>query len=242
MIFSMKERFDEFGIYWNHDNGGWMKTIIGLDKTKKNGYSLIGDFVNAGFNRGDYNPGLYLNCNKFEGYIVYQLINLHENGSVELLQELVNPGRGWAVELWEKIDENIGDIRIEPSYPSYFLNYMHLKAYLQFAKLYEIEEEMISDMFDMESIDLEIPKELSEWQKHLRLITSILFKGYNVVFNGEIDNVNDLLNLSYLTSFKSDGYGYFMTFQIPNKYNKMTVLFSKKGDDLCINWVEHRLE
>lgn len=28
--------------------GGWLKTVEKLDKTVKNGYSLVGDFVKAG--------------------------------------------------------------------------------------------------------------------------------------------------------------------------------------------------
>lgn len=29
-------------------DGGWLKTITELDKSVKNGYSLVGDFVKAG--------------------------------------------------------------------------------------------------------------------------------------------------------------------------------------------------
>ena len=44
--------------------GGWLKTVTKLDKTVKNGYSLVGDFVNAGDFEDDYSEGLYLDCNK----------------------------------------------------------------------------------------------------------------------------------------------------------------------------------
>ncbi len=44
--------------------GGWLKTVEKLDKTVKNGYSLVGDFVKAGDFEEEYDEGLYLDCNK----------------------------------------------------------------------------------------------------------------------------------------------------------------------------------
>ena len=44
--------------------GGWLKTVEKLDKSVKNGYSLVGDFVKAGDFEEEYDEGIYLDCNK----------------------------------------------------------------------------------------------------------------------------------------------------------------------------------
>ena len=111
MIFSMVEKFKENDYFWSRYNGGWMKTVTGLDKSVKNGFSLIGDFVDAGETANDYGAGLYINCNidgsrKNQEKIV-QLLKLDENGNLTLLKEIKNGGRTWAVEFWELIEENL---------------------------------------------------------------------------------------------------------------------------------------
>ena len=111
MIFSMEEKFDENELFWSRYNGGWMKTVTGLDKSKKNGYSLIGEFVDAGRTKNDYSAGLYVNCNidgsrKNQRRIV-QLLKLDEDGTLTLLKEIKDGGRTWAVEFWELIEENL---------------------------------------------------------------------------------------------------------------------------------------
>lgn len=55
---------------------GWLKTVDGLDKTRNNGYSIVGDFVKAGDFKQNYNPGLYLDCSK-EGSRKNQKWNYH---------------------------------------------------------------------------------------------------------------------------------------------------------------------
>ena len=37
--------------------GGWLKTVEELDKSVKNGYSLVGDFVKAGDYEEEYDEG-----------------------------------------------------------------------------------------------------------------------------------------------------------------------------------------
>lgn len=107
----MKEKFDENDLFWSRYNGGWMKKVTGLDKSKKNGFSLIGDFVDAGTTKNDYEAGLYINCNiagsrKNQEKII-QLLKLNDDGSLELLKEAENLGRTWAVEFWELIETNL---------------------------------------------------------------------------------------------------------------------------------------
>ena len=44
-------------------NGGWTKSVIGLDKMQTNGYSIKGNFINGDINRlRNWNDGLYLDC------------------------------------------------------------------------------------------------------------------------------------------------------------------------------------
>lgn len=111
MIFSMQDKFDENDIFWSRYNGGWMKTVTGLDKSVKNGYSLIGEFVDAGRTKNDYEAGLYINCNidgsRKNQHKIVQLIKLSEDGEITLLKEIKDGGRTWAVEFWELIEENL---------------------------------------------------------------------------------------------------------------------------------------
>ena len=88
--------------------GGWLKTIEKLDKTVKNGYSLVGDFVKAGDFEEEYSEGVYLDCNK-EGTSKktqqdYRLFRF-KDGKVRLLDMVINGGQGWAVELWDAVED-----------------------------------------------------------------------------------------------------------------------------------------
>ena len=87
--------------------GGWLKTITELDKSVKNGYSLVGDFVKAGDFEEEYSDGLYLDCNK-EGtakkaQLDYRLFRFRE-GKVRLLDMVIDGKQGWAVDLWDAVE------------------------------------------------------------------------------------------------------------------------------------------
>lgn len=91
-------------------NGGWLKTVTGLDKSVTNGFSILGKFVKAGDYKVDYKPGLYLDCSK-DGSRKnqewnYHLFRLDEDG-FHLLQTVEDGGRHFACEFWEKIDEEL---------------------------------------------------------------------------------------------------------------------------------------
>lgn len=111
MIFSMEKKFEENEYFWSRYNGGWAKRVTGLDKSKKNGFSLLGDFVDAGATKNDYEPGLYINCNihgsRKNQRKTIQLLKLNEDGSLDLLKEEEDLGRTWAVEFWDLIEENL---------------------------------------------------------------------------------------------------------------------------------------
>ena len=91
-------------------NGGWLKTVIGLDKSKNNGYSIVGEFVKAGDYKENYAPGLYMDCSK-DGSRKNQIWNYHlfklDGDGFHLLQTVEDGGRTWAVEFWEKIEEEL---------------------------------------------------------------------------------------------------------------------------------------
>jgi hypothetical protein len=89
-------------------NGGWLKTVTGIDKTQTNGYSLIGKFVNLPANLTV--PCLLLNCNiagsRKNQAKRYQLFKLDETGAVTLVKE-TGDSKTWAVDLWEEIEQSL---------------------------------------------------------------------------------------------------------------------------------------
>ena len=90
--------------------GGWLKTVEKLDKSVKNGYSLVGDFAKAGDFEENYDEGIYLDCNK-EGTAKktqqdYRLFRFSE-GKVRLLDMVIDGENGWAVELWDAVEDEL---------------------------------------------------------------------------------------------------------------------------------------
>jgi len=88
-------------------HGGWLKTITELDKTVKNGYSLVGDCVKAGDFEEEYSEGIYLDCNK-EGTSKktqqdYRLFRF-KNNEVRLLDMVIDGKQGWAPQLWDALE------------------------------------------------------------------------------------------------------------------------------------------
>lgn len=92
---------------FSRERGGWAKRITGLNKEHSNGYSFEGDFIKLGNFDTNMLNGIYLDCSKTSDAYgdVYQTYHLFtfENGKIELLQ--TEEGGGWAVRLWDKIDE-----------------------------------------------------------------------------------------------------------------------------------------
>lgn len=251
MIFSMKKKFDEKGYYWDRSNKGWMKTIVSLDKTKKNGYSLIGEFVNAGVRKNDYNAGLYLNCNKGEDGIVYQLIKVTDDEDIELLQTLENPGRGWAVELWEKIDEHLDYDALKPSYPDKFLNLMHLNSYLYHIGYVEMSVHMMDEGIEEGNIDdrdFTCHPRVSKYKQYLQFLSKVIFSSECKLSDAhfeEIQHVEDLLNLSYLESLRPDSGALGVCFHVrtSDKYfnRKKVILMTIKDGQYYIRWANYLL-
>ncbi|KZX09931.1 hypothetical protein [Methanobrevibacter oralis] len=90
--------------------GGWLKTVEKLDKSVRNGYSLVGDFVKSGDFEENYDEGIYLDCNK-EGsekkpqqdYRIFRF----KDGKIRLLDMVINAKQSWAPELWEAIEDEV---------------------------------------------------------------------------------------------------------------------------------------
>lgn len=96
--------------------GGWLKTVEGLDKSVKNGYSIQGEFIKAGNYYEEIENGLYLDCNK-EGKKSkpkqdMRLIRV-KDGEITLIDTVYNAGKNWAVELWDSIAEELDPTYIE---------------------------------------------------------------------------------------------------------------------------------
>jgi hypothetical protein len=93
-------------------NGGWIKTVTGLNKTITNGYSVLGTFAQAQITWNS--PGLYLDCSiggsRKNHEPRYQLFILHKDGSISGVgEQLKNPGKDWAVKLWPLIERTLKD-------------------------------------------------------------------------------------------------------------------------------------
>ena len=97
-------------------NGGWIKTVERIDKSKTNGYSLVGEFCKSGLQW--MSPGVYLDCSiggsrKYQRN-VYTVFALREDGSVVAYNDdtIVEEGRGgdWAVRLWPVIERALREV------------------------------------------------------------------------------------------------------------------------------------
>ena len=104
----MTETCKANGIHeFSRTRGGWMKMVEGIDKSKKGGYSFIGDnFFKVGNFKTNLPNGIYLdqstsveNGNKILTMNLFKI----ENGTVELLDS-VPKANGWAEDLWSKVD------------------------------------------------------------------------------------------------------------------------------------------
>lgn len=96
-------------------NGGWTKTITGINKMVSSGFSLLGEFIKGGL--FPCLPGLYLDCgmggSRKNVTHHYTLVEVTDTGEVEVIatvEGLSGYSRGktggdWAVQLWEPIED-----------------------------------------------------------------------------------------------------------------------------------------
>lgn len=88
-------------------DGGWLKTITELDKSVKNGYSLVGDFVKAGDFEEEYADGLYLDCNKEDKKTADYRLFRFKDGKIRLLDMVINGKQNWATDLWNAVEDEL---------------------------------------------------------------------------------------------------------------------------------------
>jgi len=89
-------------------NGGWIKRVTGVDETKTDGYSLIGDFTKTGLTW--HQPGVYLDCSiggsrKNQAYR-YSLFILQPDGVGKYLgitETRLGRGGDWAPHFWDAV-------------------------------------------------------------------------------------------------------------------------------------------
>jgi len=88
---------------WRY-NGGWVKSVTSLDKTKTDGYSLIGEFIEKGPQW--VAPGFFLDCNihgsRKHPERTFTLFEVSPAGEIRTIQR-VEDTKGWAVSLWPAI-------------------------------------------------------------------------------------------------------------------------------------------
>jgi hypothetical protein len=99
VLFNPSDHFERY-------NGGWTKTVEGIDKGYTNGYSIIGEFT-EGKRKDWYNTKLlYLDCgiggSRKNQKKFYTLFTIDENGNLNIVFETY--GSDWATDLWPYIE------------------------------------------------------------------------------------------------------------------------------------------
>lgn len=93
-------------------NGGWCKTVTALDKSRDNGYSLVGEFTKKECSMAYQRPGLYLDCDiggsRKNQRKYYTLFELKDDGTVSILKTLEG-STDWAVKLWPSVEQWFAD-------------------------------------------------------------------------------------------------------------------------------------
>lgn len=127
---------------------GWIKNVTAIDKSKKNGFSLIGEFCKKGDFECKYEDGIYVDCSKLRkpkqvNYHVFKVTN----GNFELLQTIEDADKTWAVQLWETIEDNLSK---DPNYKARELANLVLEQCSNKNTLDEVAKILLSDTFKRE--------------------------------------------------------------------------------------------
>jgi hypothetical protein len=88
-------------------NGGWLKTVTGIDKTQENGYSIKGEFIKS---VTQLLPNtLILDCSiggsRKNQDKYYNLVKIIDADHAEFIA--ATDGKTWAIELWPAIEANL---------------------------------------------------------------------------------------------------------------------------------------
>ena len=88
-------------------NGGWAKTVTGLDKSRTNGYSILGDFLDIDAPRYWKEGTIILDCDihgsRKHHKKTYRLFQ-YQDGKLSLLAQ-EGDTKDWAVKLWAAIED-----------------------------------------------------------------------------------------------------------------------------------------
>lgn len=107
--------------HYSRYNGGWIRKVEGLDKSKTDGYSILGEFAGSGMTW--HEPGLYIDCS-IEGsrknqYRWFTLFILHKDGEIEPVGKSIgmegHSGGDWAPRMWAEIDRQLE--KFKPAIP-----------------------------------------------------------------------------------------------------------------------------
>lgn len=79
----------------------WTKLVIGLDKSKQGGYSILGNFTKD----TDLQDGLYLSVDKgsYDYYCLYKVTD----DDLNIIKIFENDKKSWARQFWSDIEENL---------------------------------------------------------------------------------------------------------------------------------------
>lgn len=101
---------DEYREGFSRYNGGWIKSVTGIDKSHTDGYSVLGNFAWKG--KQWYYPGIYLDCSisgsRKAWQYRYHLFVLRKDGSFKSIADEVR-SISWAVDLWKPIEKALSD-------------------------------------------------------------------------------------------------------------------------------------
>lgn len=95
-------------------NGGWCRKVTGIDKTKKQGYSILGPFINGWKYLAVQDPGVYVVCD-VEGsrkHPSYDYILFTWDGqNLNIVKTLEDAKGEWAVQLWPYITKQLAKFK-----------------------------------------------------------------------------------------------------------------------------------
>ena len=93
-------------------NGGWVKSVTGLNKEHANGFSLVGEFCSK---KTEWTtPGLFVDCSisgsRKNQEKTYTLFRLNADGTVREVQ--TTKGSDWAINLWDSIESELNAVTV----------------------------------------------------------------------------------------------------------------------------------
>ena len=95
-------------------NGGWCRKVTGIDKTKKQGYSILGPFILDWKYLAVQDPGVYVVCDVggSRKHPSYDYILFTWDGqNLNIVKTLEDAKGEWAVQLWPYITKQLAKFK-----------------------------------------------------------------------------------------------------------------------------------